>query len=308
MSHVVRRKVVRRLAVGLTGLAFLGVIAWAVWPSPVPVPIWAADYDVSARPPEAIPPGTVIDRSAPVGWSHLVVKSLPRVRPEHREKVNALTARMTSWMFAAFIADVQPEKRDGATRYRLRAVALGLGTSINGRDTIITPETAAQHGIQLNLITRPILTKGYEIQRLAVVVVHGPTLGLVDTPVWYRCGEKNRLIRFRYALLVDGLTGRLDVVVWALDPEDACGDSSSAVVLAANTIDEAELVPDLSKFTAGLTTAEDGFGVDRLPPHRTRLLLAPDLRDLAAKTKFTPDEPRDLEAGLRRLLDARPPH
>ena len=227
------------------------------------------------------------------------------MRPEHREKVNALTVRMTSWMFAAFIADVQPAKQEGATRYRLRAVALGLATSANGQDTNITPETAAQHGIQLNLITRPILTNGYEIQRLAVVVVHGPTLALVNTPVWYRCGEKNRLIRFRYALLVDGSTGRLDVLVWALDSEDACGGSSLEVVLAPDTIDEAELVPDLSKFTAGLTTAEDGFGVDRLPPHRTRLLLTPDVRDLAAKTRFTPDEPRELEAGLRRLLDAR---
>ena len=57
--------------------------------------------------------------------------------------------------------------------------------------------------MELTWITREILTRGYKTQRQAVVVIHGPTFGLVDTPVWYRCEGKNRLIRFRYALIVD---------------------------------------------------------------------------------------------------------
>ena len=304
MSHLARRKSVWLVSAGVAGLTLLVTIVWAVWPSSVLAPDWVADYDVTARPPEAILPGTVIERSAPAGWSHLVIKSLPRVRPEHREKVSALTVRMTSWMFVAFVADVQAERRGEAVQYRLRAIGLGLGSSVNGRDTIVTPDTADRHGIELNLITRPILTKGYEIQRLAVVVVHGPTLALVDTPVWYRCEEKNRLIRFRYALLVDGSTGRLDVLAWALDSLGGCSDPSLAVVLAPDTIDEAELIPDPSKFTAGLTTADDSFGVDRLPPHRQRLVLTPEVQALGAKARFTPDEARELEAGLRRLLGA----
>jgi hypothetical protein len=289
----------------VAGIASLGLIAWLAWPSRTPTPAWVADYDVTAHPPETIPPGTVIDRSAPTGWSHLVIKSLPRVRPEHRGKVLPITARMATWMFTAFVADVRPEEHGGQTRYRLRAVALGLGTSSGGRDTVITPETAAAHGVELDWITRTILTKGYETQRLAVVVAHGPTFALVDTPVWFRCGEKNRLIRFRYALLVDAPTGRIDVLVWALDPDGACGESGTAVVLAPDTIDEAELVPDPAEFTAGIPS-DAAFGVDRLPPHRARVLLPPDLRELAARTKFTPEDARMLEAALRRLVAAPP--
>src|SRR5438067_2468332 len=101
MGRDATRTVVRWLVVAVAGLGVLGLVAWAVWPSPSPPPAWTADYDVTARPPEAIPPGTVVDRSAPPGWSHLVIKSLPRVRPSERGKVLALTARMATWMFTA---------------------------------------------------------------------------------------------------------------------------------------------------------------------------------------------------------------
>jgi hypothetical protein len=287
----------------------VGLIVWAVWPKRLPPPAWAGDYDVTARPPEAIAPGTVIERSAPPGWSHLVIKSLPRVRPSERAKLLSPVVENAAWMFTAFVADVRPVEQPGSgPKYRLRAIALGLGgASADGRDVIVTPETAKEHGVKLGWITHKILTKGYETQREAKVVVQGPvqgpTFGLVDTPVWFRCGEHNRLIRFRYALLVDELSGRLDVVVWAFDPQGGCVDPASAVVLAPNTIDEAELIPDLSKFAGGLTVAEDAFGVDRLPPHRARLLLPEAIRSLAIQTKeFTPDDAHTLEAELRRLL------
>ena len=56
-----------RLTVAMVALGCLGLIAWAVWPkSPTP-PSWAIEYDVAARPPESIAPGTVIGRTAPDG-------------------------------------------------------------------------------------------------------------------------------------------------------------------------------------------------------------------------------------------------
>ena len=104
--------------------AAAGVVAWAWVPAAAPAPGWGAAYDLSARPPEAIPPGTVVGSGAPPGWSHLVLKSQPRIRALEAGRVNAQTARMASWMFTAFLADVRP---DDAGRHRLRAAALGLG-------------------------------------------------------------------------------------------------------------------------------------------------------------------------------------
>ncbi len=291
-------------AAGVVVLALIGIGVWVVWPTSVGTPAWINEYDVTARKPDTIPPGTVIDQSAPAGWSHLVLKSLPRVRPEHRDKLNALTVRMSAWMFTAILADVRPVEERGGVRFHLRSVALGLGASAGGRDTIITPETAAQFGVELDWITREILKQGYKSQGSSKVVVHGPTFGLVDTPVAYRCEEKNRLIRFRYAFLVDGFSGRLDVLVWLLDSEGSCGNSVSAAILASPIVDEVELIPDMKEFNPLGIASDKAFGVDRLPKHRAQLLLPNETRSLAAQTKFTTDEASALETHLRRLLDA----
>lgn len=286
-------------------LALGGAAAWFLWPSPTPAPEWANDYDVAARAPDTIKPGTVVGTSAPDGWSHLVIKSLPRVRPGEEQNIPASfrtkTVQMTRWMFTVFAADVRPEVRGKETRYHLRAVGLGLGTNVGDRDVVITPETAAAHGVTLDFYTQLILSKGYATQKLAVVVVRGPAFALLDTPVWYRCGEKNRLVRFRYALLVDPPTGRLDVLLWILDPEGSCGDPD-VVLLNPDQIYEAELVPVAEGFNALGIASDSAFGVDRLPPHRVRVPVPPDLRAAAAKTKFSPEEARALEAALRRLL------
>src|SRR5262249_14142356 len=81
---------------------------------------------------------------------HLVIKSRPRVRPGEEKNIPAtarsLTVRMSQWMVTSFVADVRPETRGHETRYHLRAVALGLGTNVGGRDVVITPGTAEDHG------------------------------------------------------------------------------------------------------------------------------------------------------------------
>lgn len=289
----------RGLLIAVVVLAAAGLTGWAVWPSAPPAPDWSAEYDLAARPPDLIPPGTVVERSPPPGWSHLVIKSLPRVRLADRDKLPALTVRMAAWMFTAFLADVQPD----AGRHRLRAIALGFGASASGRDTVITAETGKQFGADFGFLNagKEILTKAYERQAKGVVVVHGPTLGLLDTPVWFRCGDKNRLVRYRYALLVDAPTGRLDVLLWSLGTDDGtCGDRSEVVRIEPGTIDEAELIPDLNEFTVGVPS-EAGFGVDRLPTHAERYVLPPELRPLAGRTRFTPAEAHALETGLRKL-------
>jgi hypothetical protein len=260
---------------------------------------------VTAEPPKLIPDGTVVGTGPPQGWSHLVIKSLPRVRPDAESRIPALwrsrTVRMSRWMFTAFVADVKPDTLGGETRYQLDTIALGLGTSINGRDVVITPETAKQHGTELDWITREILEKGYKTQKLAMVVAKSLSFALVDTPVWFRFGERNRLIRFRYALLVDAASGRLDVLVWLLDSEGGA-KPDAAVLLNPNQINEAELIPDPEGFDRIGVASDSAFGVDSLPPHRARFVLPTEVRELAARTTFAPDHAHTLESALRNLI------
>lgn len=279
-----------------------GLVVWATWPASVPPPDWSAEYDLEARPPEVIAPGTVVGRSPLVGWSHLVLKSLPRVRADQRAGLPALTIEKASWMFTAFAADVVPEPQGPHTRYRLRAAGLGLGAAVKDKgDVILTAAAGRKLGADLGLFGGLILDKGYEVQGRAVVPVFGPTMGLVDTPVWFRCGGENKLIRYRYALLPDAATGRLDVLLWSLGADGAaCGELAEVVRIAPDTVDVPELVVDRRKVNRFGAPSDDAFAVDQLPAG-TRQPLPPDLRPLAARTRFTPEEARELERRLREL-------
>lgn len=299
------------LAFGLVALALLGAGFLAVKllrPSVAP-PAWAGDYDVSAAPPEVIAPGTVVGTGPPTGWSHLVIKSLPRVRESEKPNVPSapvvgrdLTIRMAAWMFTAFAADVVREPPGSATRYRLRAIGLGLGASGPKGDMVVTSATAREHGVEMNWIKDQVLDTGYKVQGQAVIPARGPTFALLDTPVVARCGDRNRLVRYRYALLVNPDTGALDVLLWVLGAEGGeCADLTRAVLLDPGCIDPAELIPDPKEFD-GPRPSDLSFAVDRLPPHRLEVALPPELRAAAAGTKFTSDEARALESGLRALL------
>lgn len=293
--------------IGLSGGLLVGLAVWLLSPSVTP-PAWAGDYDVSAAPPEVIAPGTVVDRGPPAGWSHLVIKSLPRVRESERRNVPSapvigrdLTVRMAGWMFTAFTADVVREPPNSLAHYRLRAIGLGLGANGAKGDTVVTSKTAREHGVEMNWIKDQVLDTGYKIQGQAVVPVRGPSFALLDTPVIVRCGDRNRMVRYRYALLVDPDTGGLDVLLWVLGGEGGeCGDLSRVVRLEPNCIDPAELIPDPKEFD-GPRPSDLSFAVDKLPPYRVEMVLPPELRGPAAQTKFTPDEAHALEAGLRKL-------
>ena len=170
-------------------------------------------------------------------------------------------------------------------------------------NVVDTAATAERFGPGLDLFQKMTLDTGYKVQEQARVVLHGPTFALLDTPVTFRCGDKNRMVRYRYALLVDPPTGRLDVLAWRLGAEGGgCSDLTRAVLLHPNTIDEAELIPDPAEFNAIGIPNELAFGVDDLPPHRLEVALPPHLSAPAGKTKFAPDDARALEDGLRKLL------
>lgn len=209
---------------------------------------------------------------------------------------------MTSWMFTAFAADVVPERPGAHARYRLRAIGLGLGANVNGRDTVFTADTAAGLGVELDFVRKEVITTSYRVQDRARVVLHGPTCAVLDTPVSFRCGDRNRMVRLRYALLVEPRGGTLDVLCWRAGDGDACADLSRAVLLHPNTVDEAELVADPKGFSAIGIPGELAFGVDTLPPHRLEVTLPEALRPLAGASRFSAADAGALERGLRALV------
>jgi hypothetical protein len=290
-------------AVGLTALA--AVAAWAAWPPDTPTPAKPVEYDLTATAADAIAPGTVIEPKNHPGWSDLVLKSQPRIRQDQVAKVNDLTARMAGWMITAFLADVQKADTPAGPRYKLRAVGLGLGSAVKGKDVVFTADTAEKVGADVGFVTRSILNKGYEVQQKAKVVLRGPTFWLVDTPVWFAVGGKHQLVRYRYGLLVDEATGKLDVLLWRVGSDGTLGGNPpQAVWLNPEAVDKPNLVVDANEITIGIPS-EAAFAVDRLPGAGAAVGIAADLRKLAGQAKFTAPEAASLEAGLRKITGGR---
>ncbi|MGL6095564.1 MAG: hypothetical protein ACRC7O_07195 [Fimbriiglobus sp.] len=280
----------RRELLAWTGFAAVGLLAAAVIPSAPGEP--PPQYHRVAGPPVVLPAGTVIAGTVPRGWSHLVLMSRPAVRADQRNRVNDLTAQMAGWMFTAFVADVE---RDGTT-HRLGRVGFGLGTSIDGVETIVRPDSPG-----VGWIGRAILSAGYERLKHCTIVVRGPAFAVVDTPVCYRTTAGHEFVRFRYALVVDPKSGGLETVVWRIDPDGKLADPPAAVRLARNPVDSVELVIAPARITLGVPD-EMAFAVDRLPATGSPVSLPVEARELAARPTFTPAEAAALEAGVRKLL------
>lgn len=255
-------------------------------------------------PIDLVEPGLVIGQSAPAEWSHLVVKSHPRIRDEDLSKVGGTTARLSSILFTAFLADVKSAA--GGSTYRLERLAVGIGTNIDGKDTILSPDTQKKYGAKLGMLGRQVLSRTYERQKENVVMFRTPVSAIVDAPVVMRRRQHNRFVNFRYLLLVDSNSGRLDVLLWLVDRNEA-GDVLGAVgdieYLPPNKIVDATLAVDDSQFTFGVPS-DLAFGVTSLPAGRQKIAMPEDLRAIAGQARLSDAEAKTLERRLRDLLRA----
>ena len=122
--------------------------------------------------------------------------------------------------------------------------------------------------------------------------------------MWY---GKHQLVRFRYALLVDTATGRLDTLVWMVGPDGRLAEKPEIGWLRPDTVDHAELVVDRDQIEGGIPKfgADGALAVEGLPPVREKSPLPAEIRGLAAQTRFTAPEARALEAALRKLIAGR---
>src|SRR5262249_17726815 len=126
-------------------------------------------------------------------------------------------------LFTAFVANVEEERVGGEVGYRLSAIGFGVGTSINGRDTIISPTTQQRLGANVGLLARQVLAKVYDGEQNVGRAAFPRTMALVDPPMVMLRGNRPRPIVIRYALLVDARTGRLETLAWLLDRDDRGG-------------------------------------------------------------------------------------
>jgi hypothetical protein len=260
-------------------------------------------YDVTHRRLEQIPPGTAIAKEAPRGWTHLIIKSHTKPGEGDVNQLSPTAMRLSSLLFTAILADVQPD-RDAPGRHRLARVAVGLGTSVGGKDVILTPETARRQGANLGLLGNVVLSKGQERLQDIKVVARSKTMAVFDSPGLIARERRHQPILLRYAVLVDPQSGKLETLLWALDRdggEPAGAPSGPARLLPANFVEDCVLHVDGNEFSLGAPT-EKAFAMTDLPRARKEVPFPDDLKGLAARPRFSQAMAAELEGKLRELL------
>ena len=285
--------------------------AWLLGDAPADDRSLRAAYDVSPRRLGRIPPGTVIEVGPPKGWSHLIIKSRSVASEGDAQQVSKLARDLAGLLFTAIVADVRPIEREGKRMgYRLARLAVGLGTDISGRDTIVTAETYEELGADFGLIKAAILEKSQERLHGMQIVARSNTMAVCDVPAIMLVRQEHAEIVLRYVLLVDGRTGRLETLVWALaaaKPDGGRRAPLSAIEwLPPSMLEECALHVDKREFVLGIPS-ERAFAIVCPPQGERRLEFADvlpekSLREIACCDRFTPETAARLERALHKVV------
>lgn len=262
-------------------------------------------YDVSLRRLAQIPPGTVIGKEAPNGWSNLIIKSYSRPDAGDVEDLSPLADRLARLLFTAILADVRPDKNDSdGKRYKLEKIAVGLGTRIRQEDTVITPDTQQRLGADLGLLARVVLRKAQEKLSDISVVARSATFLVFDSPSFMVVHNKHKPVILRYAALVEARNGRLNTLVWALG-RDEDGKYTEPIGeiewLPANLTGICILHVDGHEFSLG-QPSERAFAITAPPKGQKEIKISDNLNPLIARPRFSSATAAELETKLRRAL------
>jgi hypothetical protein len=264
------------------------------------LPLASAEFDVTPTRIELIPPGTVIGQRAPEPWTHLIVKSQPRVTDGDVDEVSRNQIRLAETFSMSTVARVERIDQGGVVSYRLARLASGLGVHSARGDVIVSPDTA-----DVGFLAGILLDEMYEQQKSVEIILRSATTAIYDTPIAIRINNKNRMLVLRYAVLVDEHTGQLDTLAWLIDVDAAgryLGLSGHLQWLKPNLSFDCRLYVDKSEYSWGIPS-DVAYACLKPTPGRLQLSVKKGpLTTLIAKERWTLAEAPTVDAGLRDVL------
>src|SRR4051794_13584392 len=169
-------------------MGLVGITAWAIeilTQDRAPIP---SESTTSAEPRgEELPtldrlePGTRVGEGPPSVWSHLVVKSLPRLASGDLASLPG-SARETSALFRTLIVADVLDARKGGSGFELRRVGVGLCLPVRGEDTVVSSSSLRRLGLELSAVDRLVLGLAEDELAEGRLVARTRTFALFSTP------------------------------------------------------------------------------------------------------------------------------
>ncbi|HKI21402.1 MAG TPA: hypothetical protein VKA15_26140 [Isosphaeraceae bacterium] len=252
-------------------------------------------------------PGTRVTEKPPTGWSHLVVKSLPRLASGDRETLPASASKTATLFRTVILADVQPVDSDEKD-FVLRQV--GIGICVPGdedHDMVVSGNRLDALGLRFTTVQKLVLDAAEAELAEGRIIARTATFALFRTPTTQLLAGKHRRVDLYYAFCVERPTGRLRVAVWSMLPDSEPRQAPSLLVrLGANPVYHCD-IDVRAKRILGTVPFSWSFAMKSLPPGRT-LRVPAQLGELIASTTRRPadGDTEELERLLMETLSTAP--
>ena len=258
-----------------------------------------AEVDTARKPLARIRPGTIVAKPAPEGWTDLILFARPRLGAGDHESAPSSAKRFVRMFNTAVAARVK--KHDDGT-HSLDEVAVGVSMAIDGKQVIVTPDTAAPLGGKLGIFGPKILSAAEESLNDVQQVARYETMLLFDAKALMHHDGEHVEMMVRHLIWVSKSTGKLGTAVWLTKPTESGAElaGDAFIVLPPQLVEDRVLHVDKSKFTLGVP-GKEAFALERLPPG-AKYAFTPELKEHAAKKDFTPQDVKALAVAFAQAV------
>jgi hypothetical protein len=258
-------------------------------------------------------PGLRITKKPPEGWTHLVIKSIPRLAKGDIGSLPAGSKKTATLFRSVLLANVKPvdiNEKD----FELTQIGVGIcipDPQDEDQDIIVSADMLNALGLNhLTTVQRMVLDAAEVEMAEGRIIARTATFALFRTPVTMvdpGPGGKHIKINLNYAFCANRTTGRLDVAVWSMKPESAPQQAPVTMIkLTADAVFSCELDVRVKRIL-GTVPYSWSFAMPDLPPGR-KLRVPPALGASIVETSRHPAEsdPDELERLLRKTLSTVP--
>jgi hypothetical protein len=250
-----------------------------------------------------IAPGTVVGDQPPGTWSHLVIKSIPRLASGDLETLPRPAFGTATLFRTVILADVGRSDVHPA-RFVLRRVGIGLCVPDPPKgDVAVHSSQLKELGVGLGMVEKIVLRSAEAELAKGRLIASGPTFALYRGPTMMQVGQVHHRVELTYALLVDDHSGALRVLVWSQEStREGLAAPAKLVELTPSLVFDCPLNVKAERLL-GAVPVSWSFAMENLPPGKP-VALSPDLARCLARSA-QPSDLETMERALRRALTER---
>lgn len=252
-----------------------------------------------------LPPGMLIGDKPPEEWSHLVLKSLPRLASGDLDSLPGDAGKTAAYFRTVILAKVKPVDVD-EKEFELTQIGVGICVPQKGvkEDMVVSANHLQALGLHLSIVRKMALDEIQAEMMKGCIIARTPTFALFRTPVTVvAAGNEHRKVNLNYAFCVERTTGKLQVGLWtsALEPK-ASLPPQRMVRLNSNPIFDCKIDVQQTKFAGVSVPFSFSFAMSELPGKFVPV--PPTLGGLIATTCKNPNEGdhEELEQALDQVL------